>query len=85
MNSKNEAIEKVNNSPFNSGVTIWTSNISKAVEIAKKLDIQKIGINQGYKSSNDINRSESISESEKNDYIDRFKIFSKQKKITYKK
>ena len=85
VKSKDEAVEKANNFSLKSGVTIWTSNISKAVDIAKKLDIEKIGINQGFRSNNHTIKTSNLAEIEKNEFIERFKVFTRQKRITYNK
>ena len=47
INSENEAIEKANNSTFGLGATIWTKNVKKGKELARRIESGMIGLNQG--------------------------------------
>ena len=47
IKGENEAIEKANNSTFGLGATIWTKNVKKGKELARKLESGMIGVNQG--------------------------------------
>lgn len=86
VKSSDEAIEKVNDSEYGLGVSIWTSKKEKAMEIAKKIESGMIGINNniaGVFGTPWLGRKESGYSFVGS--VEGFKNFTQIKKITYSK
>ncbi|HEX2787861.1 MAG TPA: aldehyde dehydrogenase family protein [Ignavibacteria bacterium] len=47
VKNADEALEKANDSTFGLGATIWTKNVNKGKELARKIESGMIGLNQG--------------------------------------